>query len=355
MKNFSAQPLIITVLLSIAAVCSAQDGLIEKDIKRAEKADVILKKAAAVVDKNSKYTSQIEILKNDGKVRTGKIKRLERKANEIVMKSSSYFKEGYSKKYNTYQKAVKRELKAGNLMIEAESDKHKGREAFKTGMKWRRKSGRQSDVNKGVEYLYKANELHEEAIEILINALEKYQSHPVSDEPFDTESAEASEVKSDSIGFASEALPVLNPPVVPVPIAVVAASNDSAVVVSDTVMPVIQPVLEESLATENTSNEKIVPELVEELSVYFSVQFLADKQPVPKEKLYGIYDGPFEMVLHEADGWFRYSFGRFKTQQEANDMLIKSGVSGYVVAYHNEDRISIRRAIELLSEEQFEK
>jgi hypothetical protein len=353
MKNFSVKSLIISVFLSIVAVCSAQNGLTEKDKKRVEKADVILKKAAAVVDKNSKYTSQIETLKNDGKVRTRKIQRLERKANEIVMKSSSYFKEGYSKKYNAYEKAISRELKAGNLTIEVERDKDKGHEAFKTGMKWRRKSGRQSDVNKGVEYLYKANELHEDAIGILIQALGNYQSDPVNKEPIETQSTEVPEMKSDSIDMPSEALPVLNPPVAPVPIPVVPALNDSAIVIPDTVTPVAQPVLEESFTIENTLEEEAATELVEELFIYFSVQFLAEKQPVPKEKLYGMYDGPFEVVLHEADGWFRYSFGRFKTQQEANDMLAKSGVSGYVVAYHNEERISTRRAAELLTAEPF--
>ena len=76
---------------------------------------------------------------------------------------------------------------------------------------------------------------------------------------------------------------------------------------------------------------------------------MADKQPVPKEKITSMYNGPLEVIKHEADGWFRYSVGKFTDINEAKQTLQSSGIKGYVVAYHNNTRISTREAIEIMA------
>lgn len=333
----------------IATVGYAQQGLTEKDQKKIVKADEKLEKAKTVVNKNAKYVSEIEALTNDGRVRTRKIQRLETKANIIVLKSSSLYKDGYGKKFGAYEKAVSRDMKAGVLTGDAANYKNMAHEAYKVGRKWRRKSQRQTDVGKGVEYLYKANSIEADAIKNLIKALGGSAEEALA-VVIDTLDSQA--IMQDSISAI-------------VPAEVIEEQVDTIVaeemvvevpMVIDSVSVADSLVVEAPVAEEDELIAAIVPEQNEvvtenNIAIYFTVQFLAEKQPVTAEKIKDLYDGSYEVVKHEADGWFRYSFGKFKSVGEAKEMLSKSGVSGYVVAYYNNERISTRRAIELMTAE----
>jgi len=325
------------------SVQSQNNGLTSSDIKKIEKAELKIKKAEAVVDKQEKYTSQIKELEASGSGRVGKIERLQTKANGIVIKSASYFKEGYGQKYKTFRSAVKREMGEGNLpetMINQLTQAHK---AYKIGRKWRRKSDGNPDVNKGVEYLFKANGIEKDAIAGLEKAMNNYERKELIPEE---ENVVAIEIDSTIFIPDTTKNQVLSESPLLTELDSIApqdtlnqnslAMDSVGIVFSDTINSTIQePILEEPVK--------------EELDTYFTIQFLAEKQPVPKEKINSLYDGPFEIVKNEAEGWYRYSFGKFTSLDEAKEMLTKSGVRGYVVAYHNGSRISTREAIDILS------
>ncbi len=358
-------------LFTVQSIFS-QHNLNESDKKKISVAERKIKKAESIVKKADKYTSQIEILKNDGKVRTGKIQRLETKANNIIIKSSSFYKDGYGKKYETYQSAVERYLKDGSLEFDFESNKNEARKTYKTGRKWRRKSKSQANVDKGVEYLLKANEVEGSAIEALENILTHVNSNDKPEDVIEEELTEATtiseeiiavepttpivaEAKEDSSLTVSpdtlnttvtlpEALiptDTINTPVI---------SQDTLTIAFNDTASVDTPITETAkIDTEPIVDEVAEPEQAKDLTTYFTIQFLADKQPVPKEKITSIYNGPVEVIKHEADGWFRYSIGRYSDINNAKETLQSTGVKGYVVAYHNNNRISTREAIEILS------
>jgi hypothetical protein len=347
------QILRIIIVLGVVISCPNSWGqsqsslLTDKDQKKIEKAEKRLVKAEKIVDKKIKYTSQIEELESKGSRRVKKIERLTTKANRVIIKSSSYFKVGYKGKFKAYKKVVKRELKEGNLGQQAIGYKEQGDKAYKVGKKWRRMSANQEDVNKGVEYLFKANNVHKDAIKSLISALDTYT--PQEEVAEQAEVVKESAIKEDTISISpvqeqvSEAAPdtmqVEQKYIVTAPDTLAAKQDDSAI---------ITPIISEVSGSEDPVAE--VPKAaMEEMLIYFTVQFLSVQQPVTKEKLNSLYKGSFEILKHKVNGAFKYSFGKFKTYEEAKSELVKSGVPGYVVAYHNEKRISARQAIELLS------
>ncbi len=82
--------------------------------------------------------------------------------------------------------------------------------------------------------------------------------------------------------------------------------------------------------------------------IYFTVQILADKKPVPDERIKKVYNGSLEIIENQGDGWYRYSLGKFDTYATAKKALQNANVKGYVVAYKNKTRISVREAITYL-------
>ncbi|WP_430934545.1 hypothetical protein [Saccharicrinis sp. 156] len=353
--------------MGIASYGQYTDVLNTSNNRKIARADKKIKKGDAVVGKKEKYTRQIEEIETEGKSRKGKIRRLETKANKIVMGSASYYKEGYGKKYSVYKKSISKGIKQGSLNSDVESLVEVAKDDYKEGRKLRRKSANHYDLNKAASMLMEANEKENKAIAVLAKATgnieeitkkEDTMSAEIQDSALvvpDTEMAiietlanvVQDSLKVDSISVSEIAMSDT------AMIADAISVQDSALIVNaDTVAvtpitaALISPVLEAEV-----NNEPLVEEPVKEgiADLYFSVQFLAEKQPVPKDKLQSLYDGPFEVVKHEADGWVRYSFGRFKTLEEANTMKTRSGVQGYVVAYLHEERISTRTAAGMLS------
>ncbi len=344
----------LLVFTVMSAQNSSHKGLSAGDLKKIERAEKKIKKAEAIVEKQEKYTSQVEALENSNSSRVGKIERLMTKANGVVMQSSSYYKEGYGIKYKAYKKAFGRELKKGTLDGESLKLKELAQKAYKTGRKWRRKSEGQKDVNRGVDYLYKANGIEDDAIKSLIKALDgmgDQHNNTITENP---------EPVQDSVVAIQDSMEVLTGPMVEI-LEADSVASDEVVMVNDSLATA--SMVSDSIVTTSVDtativvpeiNEEVVsePELeIKEMNTYFSIQFLAEKQPVPKDKIASLYGGTHEVLKHEADGWYRYSFGKFGSLEEAKNELGKSGTKGYVVAYHNNKRISTREAVELMAGE----
>ncbi len=79
--------------------------------------------------------------------------------------------------------------------------------------------------------------------------------------------------------------------------------------------------------------------------IYFTVQILADRKPVSNVKIKSVYKGQLPIIENQGDGWYRYSFGKFSNYGSAKKALQNSNTNGYVVAYKNKTRISVREAI----------
>ncbi len=84
--------------------------------------------------------------------------------------------------------------------------------------------------------------------------------------------------------------------------------------------------------------------------VYFTVQILADKKPVSNVRLKAVYKGDLPIIENQGDGWYRYSIGKFNNYSSAKKALLNSNTKGYVVAYKNTTRITVREAITYLQQ-----
>lgn len=78
--------------------------------------------------------------------------------------------------------------------------------------------------------------------------------------------------------------------------------------------------------------------------VFFSIQFLATRQPVSDERVKSVYNGSLPVIKHEGEGWYRFSAGKFSSVEEALEEKEREGIYGFIVAYRNRERISMDRA-----------
>lgn len=88
--------------------------------------------------------------------------------------------------------------------------------------------------------------------------------------------------------------------------------------------------------------------IVSEKNIYFTVQILADRKIVSDSRIKQVYKGSYPIIENKGDGWYRYSFGKFFDYSDAKKALLSSNIKGYVVAYKQKVRISVREAINLL-------
>ncbi len=90
------------------------------------------------------------------------------------------------------------------------------------------------------------------------------------------------------------------------------------------------------------------PKLPYERGVFFSVQFLATHKRVAKDGVATVYNGSYPVLENWGAGWYRYSFGKFKTLTKAKQALIDSKVTGFIVAYKDGKKIPFKEAFKYL-------
>lgn len=338
----------------------------ERKIARANKK---IAKGDAIVAKKEKYVRQIEDIEAQGMSRSGKVRRLQTKSNKIIVTSASFYKEGYGKKYNTYKKIVSGGIKEGTLQQDVVGLMNSAKGEYKNGRKLRRKVGNLSDVNRAADMLLDANEKEANAIQTLEKAIDKFSQVKIETEapvnlvkeplmdstnlvvtaavPIVTSGLDVAvdSIGVDEMAVLSQPNPLMNTDSTLVGMPSIPILNaDSLIMPNDSLLShaLTEPLLQDTVL--------IAAKLEDAPQVYFSVQFLADRNAISKERLAQMYDGPFEMLEHVADGWYRYSFGKFATLHEANQMKTRSGLQGFVVAYLNEKRISIKEATAMLEQ-----
>jgi len=83
--------------------------------------------------------------------------------------------------------------------------------------------------------------------------------------------------------------------------------------------------------------------------VFFSIQFLATREPVTERRARGVYDGLLPVMRSSGDGWHRFSAGRFESVAAATKMMKKERIHGFVIAFKGDKRISIKKAEQLIN------
>ncbi len=357
-------------LLSIAFVfffsCSlilaqSNELLTSKDQRKIEKADRKIDKGNQIASKGDPYKQKAEELEKSGAGKS-KINRQKKKAGKKIIKASSYYKEGYTMKYKAYKKAVQRNI--SNSTLNNNSDQiSKAKDAFKKGSKWRKKSERTNKVIKATELLLMANNIQGDAIKHYQKILKNDVNTKIAEETRETTPADTVIVEETIIAQDS-----LTSTPAPAPLAIVAdtLAQDSTLVsntpmaadtlASDSLM-LTSPMIIDSIANDSTNVvamvETIEPEAIitnNEPQVYYTIQIAAERSALPKEKLAQIYSGEETIIEHKSDGWFKYSVGKYQSFDDAQNAVTENRISGFVVAYQGDERISTRVAKEILNQ-----
>ncbi len=82
--------------------------------------------------------------------------------------------------------------------------------------------------------------------------------------------------------------------------------------------------------------------------LFFSIQFLALRNAATEKEIRNVYGGALPVIKNKSDGWHRYSAGKFDTVEEALKVMGQENIHGFVVAFRNEERISISQARKML-------
>jgi len=97
---------------------------------------------------------------------------------------------------------------------------------------------------------------------------------------------------------------------------------------------------EARLAQEQKDKQRSLQGLV------FEVQIAASRKPISKWQLTKFYPAKDEIKTRHYDNWYKYSVGKFQDYEQAKSFKKTLRVKGaFVVAYKNEQKIDIKRAI----------
>ncbi|GEM_PF-3140252 len=377
MKSLIKSTVAIFLLISMVGVCGnlfAQDKeiaviekLTSKDKRRVAKADKWLTKGYDILKEAKVYDDKAASLKEaKGKIKMGKINKLDKKSDGIKIKAASYLQDGYKKKAKVFGSIIKDSRKTNPQLasrlkeVEFNSDKK-----IKKSKKLYRKADDMASKSKAVEYFELGHKNYVEAIDILYDGLSVIYNIESVFETDNSITEENTTSENETMTTDNEAdlsgsvtgnanvssVAAGGVAAVATTAAVVAAGNNTqedekeliavqsdrvAVAVSEQALPAI------TIASEETTEQK------SDINVFFTIQFIADKSPVTPEVLKTKYSGDKEIVEMSAGGWYRYSAGKFTNLNEAKAVMKAEGIKGFIVAYSSGERITVTEAVELL-------
>ncbi|NPA37497.1 MAG: hypothetical protein GXO47_11685 [Chlorobi bacterium] len=386
---FPALFILISLLSATGSMAQTNTGKVSKALpqnisNRIAKADKIIKKGDKILSEADPYVEQADKLKEDGKIR--KYKKVNSKVNKIKVKAASYFKDGYRKKAKALLKALNEAYKVNPQLasrikeIELNSEKK-----IKSAKKLYRKAGNMSTDDKAVDFYETGHKNYIEAIDILTDGLALvYKNNnrnnediketitpnkedSVTEQTIMTEQEEPEPIQANTttttVNTTETIVQEAAPQATTAAVATTAAATTAVAITEteeaiqstetepETESPVETAVEEQDTELKNEDTEsKTNVENKKNGDVFFSIQFIADKKPIPEDLLKTKYSGNLEVLEMVADGWYRYSAGKFTNIEDAKAAMKSEGIKGFIVAYQKDKRITISEALKLLNE-----
>ena len=330
--KFSIVGLLLTVFMVMSIDISGQvqndlkNILTNKQWQRYQKGEMLIEKGRSLIAE----ADSDNIDRSD-------TKQFRREKDMKKQQANVLIKDGYNIKMKTLEDHIKEAgvEKKQNKKVIARLEELKS--VLESGMKKSKKiygrSDKTPDLSKSVKYQDDA--LKEK--EVTVAAIEKglLEINEMPDETLTEKVAE------------NEESPVVEKKVLTEP--------EPETVIAEEVVKAQAPVVE-VVAVEETIKQSVVeakePEPVVEQAnthdVYFTIQIMADKVKVSQSRLDRVYSGSRKILENAADGWYRYSVGKFGSYSEAASAMKKEEIKGYVVAYKGSTRISVSEAKRLL-------
>ncbi|MBS2211195.1 hypothetical protein KEM09_07270 [Carboxylicivirga mesophila] len=339
--------------------------LSSKEIKRIESAEKLIAKGDALLKETQEIEDEINALKNaEGRIKSGKINKRNKKVAEIKVKASLYYQDGYKRYIDVLDDHIRDYEKSGNSQASQARDDVKALE--KKARKLYNKAENKPSAEKMIEFIELAQDNQKKAIDIhskcLINLSEievNEEELMIAEEVVMQDTVTTAETQVDELVIATvdtlETQTIAQSAISDLPEGEAAPAPLTVPVVISTAgvttaaLPADSALMTEAVVAEQIEAE--VPEEMPELypDVFFTIQIMADKKPASNEQLKAVYSGQKEVIEMKINDWYKYSVGRYQNLDNAKADMQAENIKGFIVAYNKNERISVKEAETLLN------
>ncbi len=328
---------LILLLFFVSISCySANSVLTSRDKAKIARNEKKIVAGEVYLKESDNYLKLIENSSKSGRAHKRDSVRLTNKHVRTRLHSFTYLKEGYKGLYRAYASASKDYNKlemnptVTNLLESAATSHSKGRKNF-------RKVPDQEDKHKAVKSMNAAIEFEQTAISKLKEAVALLEGDATGSSNSVSPALPVVALSVDSVATLS-ATNIVAPPIAPV--TTVAP-----------VVPAVVPVAIVAPAVIKDSTTTVSSEIIshDDATTFFSIQINASKARLEPAQLATYYSGKYKIVLTEADGYFRYSVGKFLSVEDAKKVIEKEKIKGYIVGYLNNSRVSVAEVTKALT------
>ncbi len=335
------------LLIAFSCVTKAQqlsveisNILSESDIAKINKVDSYISQGNEILFANFSFPKDSLSQKRPNYIELSKNLYAGKRVSRLLFEAKDYYKTGFKGKLAIFSFYINEYLNRENgLLFEEVVRLNDSIKACISGAeKFRGKSKVTANLKKGGEHIHTSNLEYQKAILLCEKALVLTGRDKVAHQTNANQKAQLVKIQKEKpvviqdLPKKSELLKRSEPIV-----------ENKVVPIAEVEKKVIKVAIKKQ-PFDDTELAKTVRNELENIEVYYTVQILADKESVPDVGIKQIYDGKYPIVKNRGDGWYRYSFGKFKTLSDAKKTLTQSKVKGYIVAYKNEKRISLTQA-----------
>lgn len=306
--------------MSCIVLAADKDVLNQNYLHKVSKAQESLDQGAVYLKESEAYLDQIKSLSSRGSRFEKDSSKLVHKYRRARLMAFTYLDDGYDDMYSAYNKALtiinldSANTKVDDLLQAAKISHKNGRKFFK-------KVPEEMDKEKAVKLLDSGIEYEKAAVGRLKDAVDLF---------------------SGGAGRSDKSL-ALNSPVMKASAIKIDSMNVKPKM--DSIVEVIIPVAR--IDSSSLVTNKIIS--MDNATTFFSIQINASKTKLSQQEISFYYRGSYLVVLMEADGYFRYSVGKFMSVADAQAVIDMEKIKGYIVGYVDNKRVSIAEVTKALT------
>lgn len=311
----------------------SSENLDRRDARKVERVERLLDKARGYLEEAKTAQGKLEDYREADRDNLMRHIALKERVNRLYIKAYSYVGDAHKIQFDILKKLLREKELSDSTGIE-----ERWTEQFRRATVLRRKGSMMvGEIN--------PKSLLAEATHKEVDVLEKMETLVKAEVFFDGPNLSQNLSSSDT--SANKGQPqgadIEQDRVVDVPAAEFEVSVDSSIAALDEREEKISQVKPEQKNPVEPTDKRETAEKSADL--FYSIQFMAVRSAATENEIRDVYGGPLPVIKNRSDGWYRYSAGKFDTLEEA---MKQKGIYGFVVAFRNDERISISQAKQLI-------
>ncbi len=317
-------------------MCFHQKNVERKDARKVERVERLLDKGMGYMEEAKAAQGKLEDYQESVRNNSMRQIALKERINRLYIKAYSYVGDAHKIQFKILRKRLSENELADSTGIEEQLTKQ-----FETATVLRRKGSMMvGEMN--------PESLLAEATRKEVDVLEKMETLVDAEFFFDGPNLSQNLSSSDtSANMVKPQEPDIEPDsIVDLPLAEFEDSVDFSIVAPDESEEKLFPVKPEQKNPVEPTHKRETAEKSADL--FFSIQFMAVRNAATDKEIRDVYGGPLPVIKNKSDGWHRYSAGKFDTVDEALKVMGQENIHGFVVAFRNEERISISQARQMI-------